>query len=161
MTTPAPDPVEPTTTVNPTVSPSAVSRSAPTLLGRALARRCPYCGARGIFTGWWSLRDHCPRCGVRFAREDGYFLGAYALNLIVAESLALIIALYLIFRTRLADAALLWQEIVAVALAVGIPIIFYPFSRTLWIALDVFFHPPHATPERHIRGREIDHLPRE
>ena len=134
---------------------------AATLLGRALARRCPYCGAPGIFDGWWSLRDRCPRCGVAFAREEGYFLGAYALNLIVAETLALLIALYLIFRTRLGDAALLWQEVVAVALAVGLPIIFYPFSRTLWIALDLFFHPPRSTPERPRRGDDFGHRSRE
>ena len=55
------------------------------LVGRALRRRCPYCGGGGIFRGWFSLRERCPTCGVAFEREDGYFLGAYAVNLIVAE----------------------------------------------------------------------------
>ena len=42
-----------------------------------------------------------PRCGARFEREEGYFLGAYALNLIVAEFLGLGLAFVLIFRTEL------------------------------------------------------------
>ena len=56
---------------------------------RALTRRCPYCGGPGIYEGYFALRERCPSCGVRFEREEGYFLGAYALNLIVAEFLGL------------------------------------------------------------------------
>ena len=46
---------------------------------RALTRRCPYCGSP-VSTTATALRERCPRCGVRFEREEGYFLGAYALN---------------------------------------------------------------------------------
>ncbi len=62
---------------------------------RALTRRCPYCGSPGIYDGYFALRERCPRCGVRFEREEGYFLGAYALNLIVAEFLGLGLAIVL------------------------------------------------------------------
>ena len=70
-------------------------------MGRALSRRCPYCGSPGIYDGYFALRERCPRCGVRFEREEGYFLGAYALNLIVAEFLGLGLAIFLIFKTDL------------------------------------------------------------
>jgi uncharacterized protein (DUF983 family) len=109
---------------------------------RALARSCPYCGSGNIFSGYLSLREWCPRCGVRFEREDGYFLGAYALNLIGAEFIGLGLALFLIFGTPLRDLDLLWQEIIAVTLAVALPVVFFPFSRTLWMAMDLVFHPP-------------------
>ncbi len=123
------------------------------LVGRALSRRCPYCGAAGIFSGWFTLRQRCPSCNIGFDREEGYFLGAYALNLIVAETVALGIALSLIFGTSLREASLLWHETIAVGLAVAMPLLFFPFSRTLWIALDLMLDPPGKESEERLRGR--------
>ena len=120
---------------------------------RAVGRRCPYCGSPGIFDGYFALRERCPRCGVRFEREEGYFLGAYALNLIVAEFLGLGLALFLIFKTDLRNLPLIWQEVIAVALAIAFPIALFPFSRTVWIAMDLIFHPPRHGSERQLRGR--------
>lgn len=125
------------------------------LLGRALRRRCPYCGGGGIFQGWFSLRERCPTCGAVFEREDGYFLGAYAVNLIIALFVGLGGALLLIFGTPLRDAALIWQEAVAVLLAVALPILFFPYSRTLWMALDLQVDPPERQTERRLRGHEM------
>jgi hypothetical protein len=89
---------------------------------------------------------------VQFEREEGYFLGAYALNLIVAEFLGLGLAIVLLFRTDLRHLSLIWQEIIAVALAIAFPVILFPFSRTVWIAMDLVFHPPAQGAERQPRG---------
>jgi uncharacterized protein (DUF983 family) len=128
---------------------------------RALGRRCPYCASPGIFDGYFALREHCPRCGVRFEREEGYFLGAYALNLIVAEFFGLGLAILLIFKTDLRDLPLVWQEVIAVALAIAFPVALFPFSRTVWIAMDLIFHPPVRGSERQLRirltGRDEDY----
>src|SRR3954465_14607431 len=124
-----------------------------TTLGRALTRRCPYCGSPGIYNGYFELKEFCPRCGVLFEREEGYFLGAYALNLIVAEFLGLGLALVLIFKTDLQYLSLIWQEVIAVVLAIGFPVALFPFSRTVWIAMDLIFHPPAHGSERQLRGR--------
>ena len=121
---------------------------------RALGRRCPYCGSAGIYDGYFALRERCPRCGVRFEREEGYFLGAYALNLIVAEFLGLGLAILLIFKTDLRELQLVWQEAIAVALAIAFPVALFPFSRTVWIAMDLIFHPPVRGSERQLRGRQ-------
>ena len=123
---------------------------------RALTRRCPYCASPGVYDGYFALRERCPRCGVRFEREEGYFLGAYALNLIVAEFLGLGLAIVLIFKTELQHVPLIWQEVIAVALAIAFPVILFPFSRTVWIALDVMFHPPSNATERQLRGTLSD-----
>jgi len=96
---------------------------------RALSRRCLYCGSPGIYDGYFALRERCPRCGVRFEREEGYFLGAYALNLIVAEFLGLGLAILLIFKTDLRKLPLVWQGVIAVALAIAFPVVRFPFSR--------------------------------
>ena len=119
---------------------------------RAFTRRCPYCGSPGIYDGYFALREHCPRCGVRFEREEGYFLGAYALNLIVAEFLGLGLAIVLIFKTDLRHLQLFWQEVIAVSLAIAFPVTLFPFSRTVWIAMDIMFHPPGQAAERQLRG---------
>lgn len=98
------------------------------------------------------MREKCPNCQVTFEREEGYFLGAYALNLVVAEFLGLGLVILLIFRTDLRHLDLLWQEAIAVALAVAFPLLFFPYSREIWIALDLVFHPPAGVRERQLRG---------
>lgn len=124
-------------------------------LRRAMTRRCPYCGSPGIYHGYLALREVCPHCGTRFEREEGYFLGAYALNLIVAEILGLTLAILLLFRTELRHLDLIWQEIIAVAIVIALPILFFPYSRAVWIAMDLTFHPPRG-PERQLRGVQTD-----
>jgi len=123
---------------------------------RAITRRCPYCGSPGIYDGYFALREQCPKCGVRFEREEGYFLGAYALNLIVAEFVGLGLAIILIFKTDLRDLQLIWQELIAVTLAIAFPVAFFPYSRTVWIAMDLAFHPLWHGSERHLRGTIVE-----
>lgn len=122
-----------------------------TLLGRAITRKCPYCGGGNIFENYFTIRKICPTCEVEFEREDGYFIGGYALNLVISESLALFLAVWLLFFTSLRSAPLLTQEIVAVSLALLLPLLFFPYSRTFWMALDLTIHPPQAQPERYVR----------
>jgi uncharacterized protein (DUF983 family) len=122
------------------------------VLARALTRRCPYCGHPGIFTNYFALRERCPTCWVRFEREEGYFLGGYALNLILAEFLGIGLALVIILGTAARAWNLLWQEALAIALAILFPVLFFPYSRGLWMALDLTFHPPGDAVERQLRG---------
>jgi uncharacterized protein (DUF983 family) len=105
-----------------------------TLLLRAITRRCPHCGSRAIFRNYLSLRDRCPRCDYRFEREEGYFLGAYALNLIAAEFITVALLLAFLLRTSYSWVTL---EIIFIPLGIGLPILFFPFSRTFWMALDL------------------------
>jgi hypothetical protein len=89
---------------------------------------------------------------VRFEREEGYFLGGYAINMVVAESLALALALVAILLTPLRDMEVIWQVLVAVGLAAILPVLFFPYSRGLWMALDLTLHPPGPQIERQLRG---------
>ena len=74
------------------------------MLLRALARRCPNCGSRGIFASYTELRESCPTCGLRLHRgEDDYFIGAYLLNLIAVLGVAFVVV-------SLAAAALPWTR---------------------------------------------------
>jgi len=115
------------------------------MIGRALLRRCPNCGARGIFSGWFRLRAACPNCGLALERgEQGYLVGAYMFNIVAAE---------LLFATVFAGVLLAtWPSPPWTLLQYGggllmilAPILFYPFSKTLFLAFDLMFRP--ARPE--------------
>jgi uncharacterized protein (DUF983 family) len=108
------------------------------LLARAIRRQCPECGGGDIFSGWLTIKDACPHCGYVFAREGGYFLGAYALNLIVAEFIPVALMIGLLIWSDLDWVVL---ELILIPLAVLLPFVFFPFARTFWMALDEFFTP--------------------
>lgn len=107
---------------------------------RGLARRCPFCGHRHLFEGWFKLKDRCPGCGHRFNQEEGFYIGAYALNFAITEGLLLLclIPYILISAADPGRQVSAWPfALTALAAAVIGPVLFYPFSRTLWVALDM------------------------
>lgn len=107
---------------------------------RGLGRRCPFCGHRPIFDGWFKLKEACPDCGHRFNQEEGFYLGAYAINFAIAEGLLLLCLIpYIVISAARPEYKLdaVPFAIVAMVLAVIGPVFFYPFSRSLWIALDM------------------------
>jgi uncharacterized protein (DUF983 family) len=122
------------------IEPHAQRTSFGQKVGRALRLRCPRCGSGGIVRTWFSLETRCPSCGLALGRgEDAdYWLGAYAINLVVAEGLAAVIGILVLRAT--------WPEstkalIVATVLAIALPVLFFPFSRVLWLAWDLSFRP--------------------
>lgn len=116
--------------------------------GRSLARRCPYCGGGGIFNGWFSLKERCPHCNVLFELEDGYLLGAYVINIGITAVLAVAAVISLMVWS---DFSVVQIQIIGAALAIAIPIIFYPYTLLLWITLDLTIHPPGDFSQRHRR----------
>lgn len=107
---------------------------------RGLVRRCPFCGHNKIFDGWFKLKERCPSCGHRFNQEEGFYIGAYAINFAITEGLLLLCLIPYIFISA-ADPDYELNVVpfatAAVAAAIIGPILFYPFSRSLWIALDL------------------------
>jgi uncharacterized protein (DUF983 family) len=124
-------------------------RRAARLIWRALRLRCPNCGRGGLFTSWFRLRERCPVCQVWLEREEGYFVGAMALNIIIGEFLPVIVAVAVIVLSWPNPP---WQALqIGVPVAMGIcPVVLFPFSRTLWLALDWTFRPP-------TRDKRLDH----
>lgn len=112
------------------------------MLRRGAIRRCPRCGGGRLFRTWWSIRDRCPRCGVRFVREEGYFTGVYLVNfgvvLVVLFVLVMGVALWLGSHP---DASPVPFLVAGTVIAIGFPIAFYPFARTIWAALDLAMTP--------------------
>ena len=111
------------------------------LVSRALGLRCPNCGRGRLLASWFRLRETCPSCGVWLEREEGYFLGAMALNLVVSELVPTLVCVALLVVTWPNPP---WSFLqVAAPLAMGLmPVLFFPFARMLWLALDWTFRPP-------------------
>jgi uncharacterized protein (DUF983 family) len=124
------------------------------LLGRAGRLRCPRCGAPGVFAGWFRMRERCPGCDLRFERgEEGYFIGGYTLNLIAAEVL-LVLFLLAIGLATWPDVPWRLLQYGGGALMIAVPILFYPFSKTLWLALDLIFRPGDEEVTRSVQAPE-------
>ena len=84
----------------------------------------------------------CPSCGLVLERgEVDYFIGAYMLNLIIAELVVVALMLVVLFVTwpRVPWTGMLWAIVVLTAPAVYAT---YPYSRSTWLALDLLFRPP-------------------
>ena len=112
------------------------------LTRRGLLRRCPRCGASGIFSSFFTMRHACPTCGQVLERGESsdFWVGAYLINLVVAELMAVAIAgvMWLTLWPRVSF-NVLWGA--SMVLAVVMPILFYPFARDLWLAWDLYFRP--------------------
>ncbi len=113
------------------------------VLRAILRERCPRCREgriyrRPLLRGWLAMNDTCPVCGLKFNREQGYFLGAmyvsYALS--VFPVLLLVILLWLVAHWSY-DAALLGAVI---AYLPFVPLV-VRISRVLWIHIDQAFDP--------------------
>jgi len=104
---------------------------------RGLRLRCPVCGQGRLFDGWWKTRTHCTECGVPFAREPGFYLGAiyisYGLTAVVAS------ALYLGLRFGAGnERAAFWASI---GWTLFFPLLFFRHARSLWLAFDELCDP--------------------
>ena len=86
------------------------------------------------------MTDTCPGCGHRFEREQGYWLGAVIIN--TAATFALFIAIGIaIISTTWPEVP--WNVVLVVTLVFNglFPLLFYPFSKTIWVALDLAVRP--------------------
>ena len=122
--------------------PRGTKSSTPAKFGRAFLLRCPRCGGGGILRTWFKMTDRCPTCGLALERGESseFWIGAYVFNLVAGEVLAIGIPIVWMIASAPRQP---WTaiQIAAALLAVVLPIVFFPFSRTLWLAWDLSFRP--------------------
>ncbi|MEY2421148.1 MAG: hypothetical protein QOI95_1215 [Acidimicrobiaceae bacterium] len=114
-----------------------------TLLWRAVRRRCPRCGGKGIFSSWLKLRDRCPTCGYRFEREEGFFTGVYLVNYsLIAVAIVFELFVYVIYaNAQEGEASVGPALLIGLATAIVLPLITYPFAKAMWAAIDLAARP--------------------
>ena len=110
-----------------------------TLVGRALRRRCTRCGRGSFFHGWAKVADSCSVCGFAFERESGYWVGAMIIATTVTFGLMLVVFV--------GGWVLFWPDVPWTGVLVGTmvvafatPIVFYPWSKSLWSAIELSYH---------------------
>ena len=114
------------------------SRAQGSTISAILRQMCPKCRVakifrKSIFSGFPRMHERCPNCGLKFEREQGYFLGAmyisYGLALITIVALGLLLW---------ATTAWSLQKITVWAIVLFLPLapVLTLFSSVLWIYLD-------------------------
>ena len=107
-------------------------------LSRGLRRKCPRCGAGKLFRRWFHMVRDCPNCHLHFEREPGYWVGAVAINTMV---IGILFAIVMVTFSAATIPDIPWVTLLMAELpvmAIG-PVAFYPFSKTLWVAIDRAF----------------------
>lgn len=115
------------------------------MLARAATLRCPNCGGIGVLQTWLRPRPACPTCGLKLDRgEHDHWLGAYTVNLVVAEGIVAVLVLCVLVLT-MPDVPWSLLQWGGISLMIAAPFVFYPFSRLIWLAADLVFRPATAT----------------
>ena len=108
-----------------------------------------------MFLSWFRMCPNCPACGQHFDREPqgGYWIGSYTINLMVTEAALAVLFVSVLFATWPAPPwdLLLYAE---VGVALALPPLIFPFTKTLFIAIDLTFRPdePEDFQEPHEAG---------
>jgi uncharacterized protein (DUF983 family) len=108
------------------------------MLGRGVTKRCARCGSGHLFRRWFTMAADCPRCGLHFEREAGYWTGALAINMILVGGV-FVVAFVILLALTIPNVPVAPVLAVLVPLAVIGPMIAYPFSKTVWVAVDRAF----------------------
>ncbi len=109
---------------------------------RALRLRCPACGSGPVFVTWLRMCPSCPSCGIHFDREPqgGYWVGSNTINLFATETtfaVSFVGGLVLTWPDPPWDLLLYG----GMGLMLLLPVLYFPFSKTLFIAVDLAFRP--------------------
>jgi uncharacterized protein (DUF983 family) len=108
------------------------------IISRGLRLRCPRCGQRRLFAGWFRMHETCPHCRLRYERAPGYFLGSTYINYCVTALAVMVVYFSLHLGAGLSNRAL------AAPLAVfciAFPLYFFRYARSLWLAIDYHLDP--------------------
>jgi hypothetical protein len=87
--------------------------------------------------------ERCPTCGLASDREVGHWIGAIGINTIVSFAL-LGVVLVIGFVASYPDIAVGPVLGAALATAVLVPLVLWPYSQTLWMAIDLMMRPVQA-----------------
>lgn len=127
------------------------------IVTRGLSNRCPNCGGRHLFKSGkpFELADACPDCGLKFEKDEGFFLGAMSLNYGVTLVCYLVPVLVLWLTGVIGP-----QLAVGLALAgsVLVPLLLYRSSRSWQLMLYYSFFPQHLPANRRELGAEDENV---
>jgi uncharacterized protein (DUF983 family) len=84
------------------------------------------------------MRPECALCGLRFERAQGYWVGAIYVNYGVTATIA--IAGYFILWAW-AGLSTTAQFVIWIPFLLAFPLWFFRYSRSFWLALELYLNP--------------------
>ena len=109
-------------------------------LGRILCcsfqLKCPQCGEGALFQTYFKMFTHCAVCNLKFERESGYFIGAMYIN--YGATVLTAFPSYFLFEKFTSIPFYVNLSVWALFSAI-FPVIFYRYSKSLWLNLDYIF----------------------
>jgi len=111
-----------------------------TMFGRGLIRHCSACGQGKLFRRWLTMVERCPRCGLKFERIEGHWIGAIGINTIVSFA-TLLVLLVTSIAVSYPDFDLVKLIVFNCAVVFVVPVFCYPFSKTVWTGIDLMMRP--------------------
>lgn len=93
-----------------------------------------------VFRGWFKMHPRCSTCNYQFEREEGYWTGAMIVNIAFVEAIFFFLFIGIVLA-QMPD--IRWSTLLIAGLVTNavLPVIFYPYSKTLWMAVDLYTHP--------------------
>jgi uncharacterized protein (DUF983 family) len=107
-----------------------------TALSRGFALRCPRCGRGALFRNLFVMHRRCGHCGFVYERAPGFFLGSAYINYGITVVSLTILYLALHFGAGLSNRVLTFP---LVAYFVVVPLLLFPWARSLWLAMDCYY----------------------
>jgi len=111
-------------------------------MAAALRFRCPYCRRGPVFGGWFNrvLRE-CPRCGLIYFRESGYFIGGMIITYVLTT--AVVVAVFLVSLLLPDIKSISWNVKLVLWMVFGIlvAVLLVRPAYSLWLALDFWVEP--------------------
>lgn len=86
------------------------------------------------------MLEFCRECGLRFEREPGYWVGSVIINTIIIFATFLVVFGGMVLLTY-PDVP--WGLVLGITVFANlvIPIVFYPISKSLWLGMELSWHP--------------------
>lgn len=120
---------------------------------RAKSLQCPMCGKGKLFSGLLRMEKTCQRCGFRFERDPGYFLGSTYINYGLTTLLTTWTYIVLHFVIGIGKG---WLIPGLATFCVIFPVVFFRYARSLWLSFDCYFDRTGALEQRSELGKEQD-----
>ncbi len=96
--------------------------------------RCPVCEQGQLFKDYFTMNSVCSHCSVRFERYEGAVVGGMSISIVMT-------ALIFLVGYTAAEVFTDWSVWIHLAMwmpfALFFPVLFYPYSRAIWV---VFLH---------------------
>ena len=112
------------------------------MIRRSLMRQCPRCANRSAwFTSWFKQGERCIGCGIKRTRDtDGHELGSMTIASVL-NIVLIMAAIGIAVAFTAPDVPVLTLYIVLASAALVFPVLTWPMTHTLWMAIDLIFRP--------------------